>query len=69
MWCGNFITPIVYILHPDLKRFKPCFDVLGLRGGEVSKLYLIFKSISSTHKNHEFVEVSNAMVMCFNVNC
>ena len=60
------IPPLVYLLHPHLKRFKPCFDVLGMRGKEVSKLYLVFRSISSTYRKHEYVEINTAMAY-FNI--
>jgi hypothetical protein len=57
---------LVYFLHPHLKQFKPCFDVLGIRGNEVARLYVVFRSISSKHRKHEFVEVASAMAY-FNI--
>ena len=35
--------------------------MLGLRGSEVSQLYLVFNRISSKHKDHKYIEVSSVM--------
>lgn len=57
---------MLYYMYPKLRPVRPIFEMLQLRSSEVSKLMLIFKLISSDHKDHEYVNVTNIMAF-FNV--
>jgi hypothetical protein len=65
MGCCEALS-LVYLIYPKVKMYKRHFQTLSLLDSEVSQLLLVFKRISSKHKDHEFVEVANVMKF-FNV--